>query len=81
VKVAGITKPLRVRGLNRIPEGAEVSCARLLKKPSGYYLHVVYWLNKEEIPHSGASATPAEAQAAMQSARRFRRTLRKKLGL
>jgi hypothetical protein len=36
VKIAGIRKPLRVRGLSRIPEGAEVCCARLLKKPSGY---------------------------------------------
>jgi transposase len=50
VKIAGIRKPLRVRGLSRIPEGAEVSCARLLKKPSGYYLHVVCWLNKVDIP-------------------------------
>jgi transposase len=50
VKVVGITKPLRVRGLNRIPEGAEVSCARLLKKPSGYYLHIVCWVNKDDLP-------------------------------
>jgi transposase len=50
VKIVGIQKPLRVRGLDRIPEGAEVSSARLLKKPSGYSLHVVCWLNKEAIP-------------------------------
>ncbi|MFN4180173.1 MAG: RNA-guided endonuclease InsQ/TnpB family protein, partial [Armatimonadota bacterium] len=55
VKIQGMKKPLRVRGLKQIPEGAEVSHAYLVRKPSGFYVIVTYWVSKEEArkPHIG----------------------------
>ena len=49
VKIQGIKKKFRVLGLRQIPEGAELANALLVKKPSGYYLHVVYYLSKEKV--------------------------------
>jgi len=49
VKVQGIKKKFRVLGLRQIPESAEIAQAILVKKPSGFYLHVVCYLSKEEV--------------------------------
>jgi len=49
VKIQGIKKKLRVLGLHQIPEGAELAEAHLIKKPSGYYLHIVCYLPKEKV--------------------------------
>ena len=32
--------PLKVRGLNQIPTDAEIANAKLVRKPSGFYLHI-----------------------------------------
>jgi len=49
IKIQGIKKKFRVLGLHQIPECAELAEAHLVKKPSGYYLHVVCYLPKEEV--------------------------------
>ncbi|ADY73339.1 transposase IS605 OrfB [Desulfurobacterium thermolithotrophum DSM 11699] len=49
VKVQGIKKKFRVLGLHQIPENAEITKGYLIKKPSGYYLHIVCYLPKEEV--------------------------------
>jgi len=37
----------RILGLHQIPENAEIANAVLVRKPSGYYLHVTCYLSKE----------------------------------
>ena len=49
VKIQGIKKKFRVLGLHQIPKDAELAEAQLVKKPSGFYLHVVCYLPKEEV--------------------------------
>ncbi|WP_457679926.1 RNA-guided endonuclease InsQ/TnpB family protein [Thermovibrio sp.] len=49
VKIQGIKKKFRVLGLHQILKNAELAEAQLVKKPSGYYLHVVCYLPKEEV--------------------------------
>jgi len=49
VKIQGIKKKFRILGLHQIPKNAELAEAQLVKKPSGYYLHVVCYLPKEEV--------------------------------
>ncbi|TCK04468.1 RNA-guided endonuclease InsQ/TnpB family protein [Phorcysia thermohydrogeniphila] len=49
VKIQGIKKKFRVLGLHQIPKSAELAEAQLVKKPSGYYLHVVCYLPKKEV--------------------------------
>ncbi len=48
IKIQGIKKNFRVLELHQIPKNAELAEAHLVKKPSGYYLHVVCYLPKEE---------------------------------
>jgi putative transposase len=38
----------RVLGLHQIPPNAEIASATLIRKPSGYYVHVTCYLPKEE---------------------------------
>lgn len=40
--------PLKVRGLQQIPEGAEIANARLVRKPSGIYVHVTTYTQPGE---------------------------------
>jgi len=47
VKIQGIKKKFRILGLHQIPEEAEISNAHLVKKPSGYYLHITCYVPKE----------------------------------
>ncbi|ADY73044.1 transposase IS605 OrfB [Desulfurobacterium thermolithotrophum DSM 11699] len=49
VKIQGIKKKFRVLGLHQIPENAEITKGYLIKRPSGFYLHVVCYLPKEEV--------------------------------
>ncbi len=49
VKIQGIKKKFRVLGLHQIPETGEFAEAQLIKKPSGYYLHLVCYIPKEEV--------------------------------
>ena len=47
VKIQGIKKKFRVLGLHQMPEEAEISNAYLVKKTSGYYLHITCYIPKE----------------------------------
>lgn len=38
IRINGIKKPLKIRGLEQVREGYELANAKLLKKPSGYYI-------------------------------------------
>jgi len=49
IAIQGIKKWFRVLGLHRIPENAEMANALFIKKPSGFYLHLVCYLPKEEV--------------------------------
>ncbi len=56
VRIQGLGE-FRVLGLHQIPPGAEVASAVLVRKPSGYYLHVTCYLPKEHFcrePVAGA---------------------------
>ena len=47
VKIQGIKKKFRVLGLHQIPKEAELANAYLVKKPSGYCLHITCYIPKE----------------------------------
>ncbi|HID24507.1 MAG TPA: transposase, partial [Planctomycetaceae bacterium] len=47
VKIQGIKKKFRVLGLRQIPKNAEIANAHLIKKPSGYYIHITCFLPKK----------------------------------
>jgi len=46
----------RVLGLHQIPQGVEIASAVLVRKPSGYYLHVTCYLAKGDSPEPIAEA-------------------------
>ena len=48
VHVAGIKRPIRAFGMDRIPEAAEFANARLVKRPSGIYLMLTCYVAKHE---------------------------------
>ena len=48
IRVQKIKKPFRVRGLDQIPENAEIANARFIRKASGLYFHITCFLPKEE---------------------------------
>jgi transposase len=47
VKIQGIKKPLRVLGGHQIPESSEIAKAELVRKPSGIYLFVTCYIDKD----------------------------------
>ena len=49
IKIQGIKKKFRVLGIRQIPEKAELANAFLIKKPSGFYIHIVCYLSKENV--------------------------------
>ena len=55
VHIAGIKRPIRVFGMEQIPSGAEFSCARLVKRPSGIYLMLTCF-----IPNNNAGLAPKD---------------------
>ena len=48
IKVQNITKEFYVRGLKQIPEEAEITNAKFLRKPDGLYFHITCFVPKEE---------------------------------
>ena len=48
VHVAGIRRPIRVFGMDQIPEEAEFAKAKLVKRPSGIYLMLTCYVPKHE---------------------------------
>ena len=53
IRVQGIRKPFKVRGLEQIPEDAEIANAKFIRKASGLYFHITCYVPKEEkvVPH------------------------------
>jgi len=49
IKIQGFKKKFRVLGLRQIPENAEFANAHLVRKPSGFYIHVTCYLPKEQV--------------------------------
>ena len=48
IRVQGIRKPFKVRGLEQIPEDAEIANAKFIRKASGLYFHITCYVPKEE---------------------------------
>ena len=48
IKVQGIKKHFRVRGLEQIPEEAEIANAKFIRKASGLYFKITCYIPKEE---------------------------------
>ena len=53
IHVQNIKKRFKVRGLDQIPEEAEIANARFIRKASGLYFHITCFLPKDEkaVPH------------------------------
>ena len=53
IRVQNIKKRFKVRGLDQIPEDAEIANARFIRKASGLYFHITCFMPKEEkiLPH------------------------------
>ena len=49
IKVQGLKKPVRVLGLNQLPENYDVAKAELIKKPDGYYIYLTCYIDKDQI--------------------------------
>jgi transposase len=47
IRIQCIKQAFKVRGLKQIPENAEICNAELIRKASGYYIHVVIFVPKE----------------------------------
>lgn len=47
VRIQRIKQAFKVKGLNQIPDNAEICNAELIRKASGYYMHVVTYVPKE----------------------------------
>ena len=52
IKIQGIKKPLPVNGLDQLKrfENYEIANAKLIKRPSGYYIALSVYINKDDVP-------------------------------
>jgi putative transposase len=48
VSIQRLKKPIKVRGLDQVPEAAEIANARLVRKPDGLYFHITTYSKPEE---------------------------------
>ena len=53
ITLQGFRKRFRLRGLKQIPDGAEITNAKLLRKPSGYYLAITCFVPKAKRKQTG----------------------------
>jgi len=53
ITLQGFNRRFRVNGLKQIPDGAEVANAKLLCKPSGYYLAITCYVSQAERVKTG----------------------------
>jgi len=53
ITLQGFKKQFRLRGLKQIPDGAEMTNAKLIRKPSGYYLAITCFVPKVERKQTG----------------------------
>jgi transposase len=49
----GFKKSFKLEGIRQIPAGAEFANARLVRKPSGFYLHITVFVEKAAREHTG----------------------------
>lgn len=47
IRIQNIKQVFKVKGLKQIPDNAEICNAELIRKASGYYIHVVTYVSKE----------------------------------
>lgn len=50
MKLQNIPKDVRVFGLHQIPEDADIACAKVVRKPSGLYVAVTFYVEKDALP-------------------------------
>lgn len=53
VKLQGNKKLFKINGLKQIPSDGEFANAKLIRKPSGYYVQVTYYVPRKEIKKNG----------------------------
>ncbi|WP_029523526.1 RNA-guided endonuclease TnpB family protein [Persephonella sp. KM09-Lau-8] len=49
IKLQGLKKPVRVLGLQQLPENCDIAKAELIKKPDGYYIYLTSYIDKDQI--------------------------------
>jgi len=47
-RLQGMKQWLRVRGLEQIPEEAEIACATLIRRSGDYYIHITTYTNRQK---------------------------------
>lgn len=47
IRIQGVKKTFKVQGLEQIPKDVEFTDAEILRKPSGYYISITVFINKE----------------------------------
>ena len=53
INIQNIRKSFRVHGIEQIPPEADITNAKLLRKASGYYLHVTCFVPREQVMPTG----------------------------
>lgn len=48
IKIQGLKKPFKVHGLKQIPDKCDFANAKLIRKPSGYYMQITTFQQKEK---------------------------------
>jgi putative transposase len=48
IRLTGLKQKVKVIGLKQIPKDCEIANATLIRKPSGFYLHITTFITKEE---------------------------------
>ena len=48
ISIQNIKKPIKVNGLKQIPDDAELANAKFVRKASGLYFYITYYVDKEE---------------------------------
>jgi putative transposase len=47
IRIQGIRKPLRVRGLKQLPKNCEIACATLTRRGNDFYVHITVYTEKK----------------------------------
>ena len=49
IRIQGLKKPLKVKGLKQIPEDAEIACATLIKQGKDFFVNITCYVPKVEL--------------------------------
>jgi len=55
ISMQGLKKAINVQGLSQIPDNAEYANAKLVRKPSGLYIHITTYSDREEVEAVGVA--------------------------